>query len=271
MAIGFVLVAYAAVGEPLLGRWFYARFRRRRGADPRALVRFYGTAAAVQWAWAAAVAAVLVLSPGLAASDLGLRLPHNWAPILGAAAGAGAVFLVFHLLTRASRGRPAEGPGQGGRPAQGPGGPPDDALGAVAADLAPQTRRERRAAAVHAVTAGICEELLYRGLFVALGVGLGLPVWAAAVLSCVLFAVAHVYQGWWGLVGPGVLGAAAMVLYLVTGSLIVAIVAHVLINLRSVLAGGGRRGAGPGSPGGGRGGSRGGRRAKGRRHRPAAA
>ncbi|MFD0775522.1 type II CAAX prenyl endopeptidase Rce1 family protein, partial [Streptomonospora algeriensis] len=102
--------------------------------------------------------------------------------------------------------------------------------------------RERVAAAVLAVTAGVGEELLYRGLLVAFGVALGLPVWAAAAAACLLFALAHLYQGWWGVVGPGLLGALFMVVYLGTGSLLIPIAAHVVLELRSLLlTGSGRR------------------------------
>ncbi len=238
--LGIALLLYAAIGEPLLGRRFFTRLERRRGTDPMALVTFYRVAIGTQWGWTAVIAAILVLSPGLTAAHLGLRAPQAWGPLLAAVIGFCLALLVVWVLTRDRQGK-SDGPGAGRK--QGPVLPPaSDPGGHVLAVLAPRSRRERRTAGVLAATAGICEELLYRGLFVALGVSLGLPVWVAAVVSCLLFAFAHLYQGWWGLVGPGLLGALFMVVYLGTGSLLIPIVLHMALDMRSLLfTGGGRR------------------------------
>ncbi|WP_067963963.1 CPBP family intramembrane glutamic endopeptidase [Nocardiopsis trehalosi] len=233
LVLALALLAYAAVGEPLLGRRAFARLERTRDSDPRALLRFYRLSIGIAWAWTAVVVAAVLLAPGLTAAHLGLRAPVAWGPFAGAVIGFVLALLVVWLLTR-DRGR-------GRRPGPEPAPVPEPAAHVLTV-LAPRSRAERRAAGLLAVTAGVCEEVLYRGLFVALGVALGLPVWAAAVLSCVLFALAHVYQGWWGLVGPGLVGALFMVVYLGTGSLFVPIVLHILLDGRSLLlTGRGRR------------------------------
>ncbi|WP_420161237.1 CPBP family intramembrane glutamic endopeptidase [Nocardiopsis sp. CNT-189] len=240
--LGVVLLLYAAIGEPLLGRTAYRRVDRRRDEDPRALVRFYLLTMGVQWGWAAAVAAILLLSPELSAGDLGLRAPSALGPLVAAALGFALALLVTWLLTRDGKRSSARR-----MPTLAPSYEPG---GATISRLAPRSRTERRAALGLAVTAGVCEELVYRGLFTALGVGLGLPLWAAAVLSCLLFALAHLYQGWWGLVGPGLLGALLMVLYLGTGSLLFPVLLHIAIEARSLLlTGRGRRHAGRGRRG----------------------
>jgi len=100
--------------------------------------------------------------------------------------------------------------------------------------LVPRTTRERAVAAGVAVTGGVFGELLYRGLFIALVAGTGVPLWAAAVLSVVLFSVAHLYQGWWGLLSAGTSGTLFTVLYLGTGSIWVPILVHVALDLRSL-------------------------------------
>ncbi|WP_052745932.1 CPBP family intramembrane glutamic endopeptidase [Allosalinactinospora lopnorensis] len=234
MVLAVLLLVYAAAGEPLLGRRAFAWLEARRHTDPTALVRFYGLTIGVQWLWAAIVVAILLTSPGLALEDVGLRAPEEWGPLLAALIGFCLALLVVWLLTR-DRGSKRKGGRAGEPPLPNPGG---HAL----ITLAPRSRTERRLAAGLAVTAGVCEELLYRGLFVALGVAVGMPVWVAAVLSCVLFAFAHIYQGWWGLVGPGLLGALLTVLYLGTASLLVPIVLHVALDLRALLSTGtGRR------------------------------
>lgn len=108
--------------------------------------------------------------------------------------------------------------------------------------LAPRTQSERRMSFLATIIAAIAEELLYRGFLVAFGVSIGLSLWIVAPLSCVLYATGHIYQGWRGLVGPGLLGVLYMVLFLGTGSLVVSIVAHVLLGVSLLLlTGKGRR------------------------------
>ncbi|GAB3451792.1 hypothetical protein GCM10027570_29120 [Streptomonospora sediminis] len=233
-ALAFVLVGYAAVGEPLLGWRAFAKLRRDRDSDPRALIRFYRLAMGVHLGWVAVIAAIMLLAPDLSLAHLGLRAPVAWVPLLAAVLGFCLALLIVWLITR-DRGN------RGGAPGTAP-LPPAPDPGQAMSVVAPRTRRERQAAGGLAVTAGVCEELLYRGLLVAFGVSLGLPVWLAAAVAWVLFVLAHLYQGWWGLVGPGLLGALFMVIYLGTGSLLLPIVLHVALEVRSLLlTGSGRR------------------------------
>ncbi|MFC3518108.1 CPBP family intramembrane glutamic endopeptidase [Streptomonospora nanhaiensis] len=238
MVPAVVLVVYAAVGEPLLGRLAFAWLRRRRDSDPRALIRFYQLTIGAQAAWTALIAVSVLLAADVAPVHLGLALPRAWGPLVAAALGFCLAMLVVWLITR-DRGRSRSH--RGGAPGAPPLPPPPDP-GQVLAVLSPRTRAERRWAGALAVTAGVSEELLYRAFLVAFGTALGLPVWLAAIASCVLFAVAHVYQGWWGLVGPGLLGALFMVLFLGTGSILLPVLLHILVDLRSLLlSGSGRR------------------------------
>jgi membrane protease YdiL (CAAX protease family) len=57
-----------------------------------------------------------------------------------------------------------------------------------------------------AVTAGLCEEFLYRGFAMAALTKAGLPVWGVVLLSSVLFGLAHLYQGRGGIVSTLVVG-----------------------------------------------------------------
>ena len=57
-----------------------------------------------------------------------------------------------------------------------------------------------------ALTAGLCEEFLYRGFAIAACTRAGLPVWGVVLLSSVLFGLAHLYQGRGGIVSTLVIG-----------------------------------------------------------------
>ena len=217
--IALVLVAYAPIGEPVWGWIEYRRLRERRESDPRALVRFYRILLAVQWAWTALILAAVAASPRLDLAAIGIRAPHADSMVWGMSIGGAIALVVSAIAMRraAQQGRPI--PGQ-----------------AAFAALLPRTREERHYAAAAAVTAGVCEELLYRGFFIAAGVLLlDLSIEWAAVASAVIFLVAHVYQGWRGLLVLAGTVVVFTILYVRTGSLLLPVVLHALVDLRALL------------------------------------
>nr|WP_231369309.1 CPBP family intramembrane glutamic endopeptidase [Frigoribacterium sp. CG_9.8] len=101
--------------------------------------------------------------------------------------------------------------------------------------LLPRNRPELVLGALLSVNAGVVEELLFRLAVPALIFGATGSATGAVIGSVLLFAVLHFYQGWPGMIGALVIGALLMVLYLATGSILVVIVAHALIDLRSLV------------------------------------
>jgi membrane protease YdiL (CAAX protease family) len=102
------------------------------------------------------------------------------------------------------------------------------------AALLPRTPTERRVFAVLAVTAGVCEELLYRGFGLAAlrwaAPGIGKP--ALIAVTAVAFGLAHLYQGRMGVILTGALGAYFAWIAMSTGSLVPVILLHALLDLR---------------------------------------
>ena len=80
------------------------------------------------------------------------------------------------------------------------------------------------------LTAGFCEEFLYRGYFIWVFAP-WLGWWAAAALSLLVFAIGHVYQGWNGVLKTGIVGAAFTLVVASSDSLWPAIALHALIDL----------------------------------------
>jgi membrane protease YdiL (CAAX protease family) len=77
----------------------------------------------------------------------------------------------------------------------------------------------------------VSEELLFRGVLIgALATGFGLPPWWLALGSSVVFALGHGAQGRGGVVVTGLLGAALAAAFVVSGSLLVVVVAHYVVN-----------------------------------------
>lgn len=99
--------------------------------------------------------------------------------------------------------------------------------------LVPANNRERFLWAAVAVSAGICEELVFRGwLLATLHSELGLAGLTLLVVSATIFGLAHIYQGAAGVVLTALVGAFFCVVYVKTGSLLVPILLHIAIDIR---------------------------------------
>lgn len=94
----------------------------------------------------------------------------------------------------------------------------------------PGSAAEMRVFAAVGVTAGICEELLYRG-FVLWYLSALLPRGWAIVAAVAIFGIGHAYQGVRGVLMTAMVGGIALAVYLWTGSLIAPIVMHATLDL----------------------------------------
>jgi membrane protease YdiL (CAAX protease family) len=212
----FVLVLVA----PVYTAWDMPRLARQIAADPvNARTKGYIWGIASQWG----LTLVLIGAwwwIGRSPREMGLRLPDTtsaWSWSLLIAVG-GIAFLgqqVFSVLRSAD----AQAKIREQLEAQ-PG----------VRTILPSTPRESRLFVAVSITAGICEEVLYRGyllwywlLLVPRGVAI-----AAAILA---FGVGHAYQGVKGILTAGVAGAVYMAVYLLTGSLLAPIVLHAALDI----------------------------------------
>ena len=96
--------------------------------------------------------------------------------------------------------------------------------------IIPRNRGELRHFYRLSLTAGIVEEVLWRG-FMIWYLSQFMPVWGAAVLSTVGFAAAHAYQGAANVPRITLVGAVFTGLYLLTGSVWVPIVLHAAVDV----------------------------------------
>ncbi len=99
--------------------------------------------------------------------------------------------------------------------------------------LIPVTMQERWLWVAVALSAGICEEIVFRGwLLATLHDIVGLTGTALLVAASVAFGLAHVYQKVTGVVATTIAGLLFCVLYVKTGSLLLPILLHCLIDVR---------------------------------------
>jgi membrane protease YdiL (CAAX protease family) len=234
-ALAAVVVAgYLVVGEPLVGHVLHRRFEGRLGTDPGARRSFYVRLLILEWGLSLLALVVWLSAPGVDAGQVGLRWPQQWpGPVTGLVVLLVLLFVV--VSTRALRGgallEVAEPVRRGGE-----GRHAEPAAHATLA-LLPRTAGERRLFTVVGVTAGVCEEWLYRGFFLAVVAALagGLPTGLLVVVAAVAFGLAHAYQGPVGILTTGLLGGVMAALYLQTGSLLLPVLLHAAIDLRFLL------------------------------------
>lgn len=97
--------------------------------------------------------------------------------------------------------------------------------------MQPRTARETAAwSLLVAPTAGICEEIFFRGYMVSWLMKDGGES-GAIVVSSVVFGLLHLSQGVTGLLATGLMGATAAHMFVTTGSIWPAIVAHTFYNM----------------------------------------
>ncbi|HEV7950578.1 MAG TPA: CPBP family intramembrane glutamic endopeptidase [Glaciihabitans sp.] len=101
--------------------------------------------------------------------------------------------------------------------------------------LLPRNRGELIYGALLGTNAGIVEELLFRFALPALIFGIVADGVLAFGASAVLFGVLHLYQGPAGVTSSIVLGVIFSLIYILSGSLLLVVVLHVLFDLRSLL------------------------------------
>ena len=87
-----------------------------------------------------------------------------------------------------------------------------------------------------AITAGVCEEFVYRGFGIAAFSKIGLPLWAVVLVTSVLFGLAHAYQGRAGILSTGIFGLLLAIGRLWLGSLVPAMMWHAGLDLAAGIA-----------------------------------
>lgn len=251
-AVTMVVLALASLvlvlREPIAGKRAFARFLVEEASEGEpARLRHYrswtlqGCASAVL-----AVALVLAL-PGVGLSDMGARWP-SWprgdsvassavtgmiAGMLLAVAGVAVALLVRKGRSRRTSGDAPATPATAETPAREPRGQMVAVL-----PMLPRTTAGRRGWAMLSLSAGVTEEITYRGLLLltlAVVLPTGTPAAALVAAAAVLFGLAHWYQGWTGVLSTGIFGALMAGLFLVTGSLLLPMVLHTIVDLRALM------------------------------------
>jgi membrane protease YdiL (CAAX protease family) len=147
-------------------------------------VVLYASTIAFQWL-AVAVVAWRAWAHGFTESQLGLTIHDRSRIFVASIVGAATIAALQWLNLRRVGKIPVGSRGS---------------LQAIAERILPQSTVELLPYLALAITAGLCEEFLYRGFAMAVLAHVGLQAWAVVLISSVLFGLAHSYQGRGGVV-----------------------------------------------------------------------
>lgn len=224
--IDVLLLLVLAVGLPLHDRYVDSpRFRRWLRTQPTRARPWQYAATCLITLTLTSVALVAWHVAGRPWAALGLTAVKGWR----AWASFGATVALILLLAR-SLNRLARDQGRRLRLRE----RLERLLPADALEFIPRTSVDRAFAVLVALTAGVGEEMLYRGYFTAI-LAPWLSWWGAAALSVGCFGLAHNYQGRAGIARAAAIGAALTLVVAVTGSLLPAMVLHATMDLNLLL------------------------------------
>jgi len=217
-----LLVIFLAVGMPL---WdWYEIPRLKASTQPRKKIKYYRKIAAALWI-CAAIAVVLIgvvtaFTVHPAPGEVRWLEPtsHGVKFVQGIAAGIFIAILLPAVLALRSEAIRSKA----GRAAK------------KLAFLLPSSHEERRWWWLVCITAGVCEEFIYRGFLLHYFhvAPFHLSLTWALVASSVIFGIGHLYQGLVGSVQTAVIGFIFGCLFLMTGSLLLPMILHAVMDLR---------------------------------------
>ncbi|MFN7253176.1 MAG: CPBP family intramembrane glutamic endopeptidase [Anaerobacillus sp.] len=232
MELGFWLVIFfALLYEPIIGYFDFRKFKVNVRGNENARLKFYQNTIIGLWIPTLFIL-LLVIFTELTLKDIGLSAPQINTDTLGVWVTYGALALVaiyfvgilyysvgYHFsdkikakLTQVNQ---------------------KEWENVSFSEILPVTDKEKRVWNYVSLTAGITEEIIYRG-FLIFALGYLFPdvsIWFVIVFSSLLFGLAHTYQGFVsGVLRTTVFGLIFSILYIGIGSILPLIVFHFLID-----------------------------------------
>ena len=225
MWVQHLLVVFLAVGIPL---WdWYEIPRLKASTAPRKKIKYYGKIIGLLWILALLAVALIGLarafyvhpSPGeIGWLDRGSR---GSLVMTGVLTGSSIAIFVPAILA-VKRAKIREKSAKAAK---------------KMAFILPSSGEERRWWWLVCITAGVCEELIYRGFLLQYlhWTPLHLSLTQALIVASLIFGAGHLYQGIAGAISTCMIGFMMGCLFLMTGSLALPMVLHALIDLRVLL------------------------------------
>ncbi|WP_455675486.1 CPBP family intramembrane glutamic endopeptidase [Pradoshia sp.] len=230
----WALIIFIIIYEPIIGYFGYQRFKNVVKEQTKARSNYYVHIMIGLWLPTISIL-LLVLFTKLSFNDIGIAIPSIHTDTLGTVLTYSVLligllyisimvyYLVGYQVSQKVRTKFIEAK--------------DKELNVSYSDILPVTEKEKKIWNYVSLTAGITEEIIYRGflLFAFSYLFPDLSIWAVIVLSSLLFGLAHTYQGAIGVIRTTIVGIIFSCLYIGMSSIIPLVIIHFLIDYVSKL------------------------------------
>ena len=217
----WLIFAVLAVVLPWRGRARMKKLLATEHVSSTERLVLYASTIAFQWL-ATATVAWRAWAHGYTAAQLALVFPDRLRILLAAAVGSAIIAILQWLNLRRVGRIPVE--------SRGP-------LQAIAERILPQSAIEQLPYFALAITAGLCEEFLYRGFAMAVLTQAGLRTALVVLVSSALFGLAHSYQGRGGMMMTLIVGIVLGLSRIAYNSLVPAVIWHTAVDVVAGTAG----------------------------------
>jgi len=181
----------------------------------------YLTSIATQWV-ITIVIAWRAFARGLSSAEMGLKFTPR-VGLLWIGFGGAALFGTAHWFNLRRVGKSTN--------------PAVERIRSLGTKIFPHNNCELALFVLLSMTAGICEEFIYRGYVCGTLFHVHAPVWAVLLVSSVLFGLAHAYQGRGGVLGTLLLGTIFGLTRILYDSLVPVVLWHVTVDVVAGVAG----------------------------------
>jgi membrane protease YdiL (CAAX protease family) len=198
-----LMAAYTVLVEPFLRTNFYRMLKKQLNTAPDVRILYYRTQVLWEWSWVVVLVVITIpISQPLAWIGLALPNLYGWFILAALLLGVGLSIILLRRNPRALESM-------------------QHSIEASSIFL-PTTPTERKWFVVAALTAGICEELLYRG-FLTRYLSIYFPSFGflvVSILSGIIYGLSRAYQGLRGILQTALTGFSYAIIFYLSGNLL---------------------------------------------------
>lgn len=217
--VDIALLAIIVIGLPFEALFNLKKSREELASGvPGVRVKHYFITILMLWGIALPIL-VLWAASGRDWAELGFTLQTGWMAYAGwALAALTAVFFLYQhaVISGSAKTREQYRDGLAENPLIG--------------NFMPQTTDEKHVFDLMGITAGITEEIIFRGYLI-WAFSFVLPLWGAALAALCVFTLLHLYQGARQLPGIFMMGGLVTLVFVVSGSIWPAIALHIFVDV----------------------------------------
>lgn len=227
----WLFILFLLFYEPIIGYFDFQRFKQKVKTDSNARIKYYNNAIIGLWIPTIIILLLIGLTE-LSFKEIGLTIPTinteplgKWVTYLGLVIGLLYLLFVlyyiigFHFSDKIKRELSIK--------------KKEEWEQSVIAPLLPVSEKEKKRWNYVSLTAGLTEEVIYRG-FTVFALAYLFPnfsIWAIILLSSILFGLAHTYQGFlMGFSRTTIFAILFCIIFISMGSVIPLMILHFLVD-----------------------------------------